>query len=152
MSLTVEVTSGPLMTILDRLYQTATDMSPIMSAAGMEMESRISGRFESQTDPLGGKWLPWKESTVKSYPKGGNKRLLDCIGDMLDSLNHSFDDRSATVGFGDPKAAHHEWGTEHMERRGMIFADPEVGTLSPDDERALQNVVEMLLNRQAGSF
>lgn len=152
MSLTVEVTSGPLMTILDRLYQTATDMSPIMSAAGMEMDSRISGRFESQSDPLGGKWLPWKESTVQNYPKGGNKRLLDCFGDMLGSLNHTFDDRSTTVGFGDPKAAYHEWGTEHMARRGMIFADPETGSLSPDDERALQSVVELVLNRQAGSF
>ena len=152
MALTVNVDSATLRVVLDRLYQTTTDMSPIMSAVGMEMESRISGRFESQTDPLGGKWLPWKESTVQSYPKGGNKRLLDCFGDMLESLNHSFDDRSATVGFGDPKAAYHEWGTEHMERRGMIFADPEVGTLSPDDERALQKVVEMLLNRQAGSF
>ncbi len=152
MALTVNVDSATLRVVLDRLYQTTTDMSPIMSAVGMEMKSRISGRFESQTDPLGGKWLPWKESTVQSYPKGGNKRLLDCFGDMLGSLNHSFDDRSATVGFGDPKAAYHEWGTEHMERRGMIFADPEVGTLSPDDELALQNVVEMLLNRQAGSF
>ncbi len=152
MSLTVSVDSQLLNSVLERIYQVTTDMSPLMSAIGMEMESRISGRFESQSDPLGQAWLPWKPATVANYPKKGNKRLLDCFGDMLGSLNHSFDSKSALIGFGDPKAAYHEWGTKKMDRRGMMFADPDSGTLSPDDEQALANIVELVLNQQAGAF
>lgn len=146
MSLTVSVDSKSLSAVLDKLYQLTGDMAPVMSAIGMEMESRISARFESESDPLGAAWMPWKESTVKNYPEGGNKRLLDCFGDMLGSLNHSYDAQSATIGFGDPKAAYHEWGTEHMERRGLIFADPDSGTLSPDGERALVDIVELVFS------
>lgn len=149
MSLTVTVDSQPLKIVLDRLYAVTNDMSPIMSAFGMEMESRISGRFESETDPLGVKWLPWKPATEKRYPKGGNRRLLDCFGDMLGSLNHSFDEHSATIGFGDPKAAYHEWGTKHMDRRGLLFADPDAGTIAPDDEASLLDISIRFLD---GSF
>ncbi len=149
MSLIVTVDSRPLNIVLDRLYAVTNDMSPIMSAFGMEMESRISGRFETETDPLGVKWLPWKPATEKRYPKGGNRRLLDCFGDMLGSLNHSFDDHSATIGFGDPKAAYHEWGTKKMERRGLLFADPDASTLAPDDELALIDIVMHALEAAA---
>lgn len=147
MSLTVTVDSLALKEVLDRLYAATDDLSPIMSAIGMEMESRISGRFESETDPLGVKWLPWKPVTEQRYPKGGNRKLLDCFGDMLGSLNHTFDDHSATIGFGDPKAAYHEWGTKHMDRRGMLFTDPYAGTLAPDDEAALLDIVTSLLEQ-----
>ena len=60
---------------------------------------------------------------------------------MLGSLNHKADARSVTVGFGSAVAAYHEWGTEHMERRGMLFADPNAGSLGTEDETM---VVDML--------
>ena len=147
MSLTVNVYAAALKEVLGRLYAATDDLSPVMSAIGMEMESRISVRFESESDPLGVKWIPWKEETKKRYPKDGNRRLLDCFGDMLGSLNHTFDDHSAAIGFGDPKAAYHEWGTKHMGRRGMLFADPDAGTLAPDDEAALLEIVTALFEQ-----
>lgn len=150
MSLIVTVDSRALKAVLDRLYAITDDLSPVMSALGMEMESRVSGRFETETDPLGVKWLPWKPATEKRYPKGGNRKLLDCFGDMLGSLNHTVDDHSATVGFGDPKAAYHEWGTKHMDRRGLLFADPDAGTLAPDDEAALLDIVTRLFDQAIG--
>lgn len=142
MSLVVTVDSQPLKTVLDRLYAVTNDMSPIMSAFGMEMESRISGRFETETDPIGVDWLPWADSTRKSYPKDGNGSILDRHGTagMLGSLNHAFDSQNATVGFGDPKAQYHEWGTKHMPRRGMLFADPDAHTIAPDDEASLLDI------------
>jgi len=152
MSLTITADTQELSKILGQVLSFTNDLSPVMSALGMEFESLISGRFETETDPLGDAWIPWKQSTVDNYPKGGNRRLLDCFGDMLGSLNHTADQNSATVGFGDPKAAYHEWGTEHMDRRGMIFADPDSGTLSQGDEDSLVKVAELFLSQSIGGF
>ena len=112
-----------------------------MASIGMELENRVSGRFESRTDPNGDAWEAWALSTKAQYPADGNKRLLDRYGDMLASLSHSADATSATVGFGDPVATYHEWGTEHMPRRGMLFADPDAGTLGKEDEAAVLDIL-----------
>lgn len=126
---------------LDGLRQRLGDLSEVMAGIGMEMESRVSGRFESRTDPNGDVWEPWAPSTRASYPENGNKRLLDRYGDMLGSLSHSSDATSVTVGFGNPVATYHEWGTEHMPRRGMLFANPDTGTLGTDDEAAVLDIL-----------
>ena len=64
------------------------DMTEPLASIGMELESRISSRFESRTDPSGDPWEPWAESTAASYPEDANGRLLDRYGDMLASLSH----------------------------------------------------------------
>lgn len=132
--------------ILEQLYRGMGDLTPVMQSIGMELESRISGRFESRSDPLGRSWAPWAQSTVDSYPEGGNRQLLDRYGDMLASLSHQADANSARVGFGQPYAAFHEWGTEHMPRRGVLFVDPDAGTLAEDDEAAVLDILGMWLN------
>ena len=116
-----------------------------MQSLGMELESRISGRFESRSDPSGNSWAPWAPLTVKSYPEDGNKRLLDRYGDMLASLSHEADSTSVRVGFGQPYAAFHEWGTKHMPRRGLLFGDPDAGTLASDDELAVLDILSVWL-------
>ena len=126
---------------LDGLRQRLGDLSEVMAGIGMELESRVSGRFESRTDPNGDAWEPWAPSTKVHYPADGNKRLLDRYGDMLGSLSHSSDATSVTVGFGNPVATYHEWGTEHMPRRGLLFADPDAGTLGTDDEAAVLDIL-----------
>lgn len=131
---------------LDAIHRGMSDLTPVMQSIGMEMESRISGRFESRTDPSGNAWAPWAQSTVDNYPEDGNRRLLDRYGDMLSSLSHQADATSVRVGFGQPYAAFHEWGTKHMPRRGLLFADPDAGTLSPDDEAAVLDILGVWLN------
>lgn len=150
MSLVITVDSRALKEVLDSLYAVTNDLSPVMSELGVEMETRVSGRFETETDPLGIKWLPWAESTRKSYPKDGSGSILDRNGakGMLGSLNHTFGDHSATVGFGDPKAQYHEWGTKRMQRCGLLFANPDAGTLAPDDEAALLDIVTRIFTRR----
>ena len=66
--------------------------------------------------------MPWAQSTVDRYSEDGNRRLLNRYGDILTSLNHQADTTSARVGFGQPYAAFHEWGTKHMPRRRLLFA------------------------------
>ena len=131
---------------LAQLYRGMGNLTPVMQSIGMELESRISGRFESRTDPSGNAWAPWAQSTVDSYPDGGNRRLLDRYGDMLASLIHQADATSVRVGFGQPYAAFHEWGTEHMPRRGLLFSDPDAGTLAEGDEAAVLDILGVWLD------
>ena len=37
---------------------------------------------------------------------------------------------SVSTGAGQPYATYHEFGTKHMDRRGMLMADPEAGILT----------------------
>ena len=113
----------------------------------MELEGRISGRFESRTDPSGNAWAPWAQSTVDSYPEDGNRRLLDrYTSGMLDGLSHQADATSVRVGFDKAYAAYHEWGTQHMPRRGLLFADPDAGTLGEGDQDAVMDILGVWLN------
>lgn len=130
---------------LAALYRRLGNLTPVMQSIGMEMESRISGRFETRTDPSGKSWAPWAESTLESYPEDGNRQLLDRYGDMLLSLNHKADATSVRIGFGKPYAAFHEWGTKHMPRRGLVFADPDAGTLAKGDEDAVLDIIGIWL-------
>lgn len=137
----IQVTSQSVMDALNRLIQRGQDMHPVMDAIGQRMEERVSNRFESKTDPSGHPWAPWKPSTVKSYPKNGNRSLLDRYGDMLNSLSHQADATSVRIGFGQPYAAYHELGTSKMQRRGMLTADPQTGELGQEDERDILELV-----------
>lgn len=139
----IEIDSRSVMDALNELMRRGHDMRPVMDAIGQRMEERVSGRFESKTDPSGNRWAPWKPSTVKSYPNKGHGTLLDRSGDMLDSLNHNSDKTSVTIGYGavsgtGPDAysypGAHEFGTEKMVRRGTLLSDPNSGTLGAEDE------------------
>ena len=112
-----------------------------MAAIGGMLEARISGRFETESDPTGVAWMPWAESTRASYPEDGNARILDRYGDMLSSLNWQADASSVRVGFGQPYAVYHEWGTKRMPRRGLLFENPDAGALAPDDEKAVLDLL-----------
>ncbi len=130
---------------LEQLKRRLGNLKPVMQSIGMELESRISGRFESRTDPSGSAWAPWAQSTADNYSDWGNHRLLDRYGDMLASLNHQANATSVRVGFGQTYAAFHEFGTDSMPRRGLLFADPDAGTLAEDDEAAVLDILGVWL-------
>lgn len=144
--LTITVDDKAFRDSLAQLYRGIGNLTPVMQDIGMALESRISGRFESRTDPSGHAWSPWAQSTVDSYPEDGNRRLLDRYGDMLASLNHQADATSVRIGFGQPYAAFHEWGTERMPRRGLLFSDPDAGTLADGDEEAVLDILGVWLD------
>lgn len=132
--ISISIDSRSVMDALSDLLRRGQDMHPVMDAIGQRMEEKISGRFESKTDPEGHHWAPWKPSTVKSYPKNGNRSLLDRYGDMLGSLSHFSDADSVTFGFGVKHAVYHETGTSRMERRGMLLTeDLQLGQEDEDD-------------------
>lgn len=139
--ITVHVDDSAFREYLGRLQGRLGDMSEPMAAIGGMLEARISGRFETESDPTGVAWMPWAESTRASYPEDGNARILDRYGDMLSSLNWQADASSVRVGFGQPYAVYHEWGTKRMPRRGLLFENPDAGALAPDDEKAVLDLL-----------
>lgn len=150
--LTVTVKSKPVTDVLTKLQQRMGDLTPAMDGIGQELNSRISARFETRSDPQGHPWAPWAQSTRDNYPKDGRGQLLERHGAMLQSLSFSADKTSVRVGFGavagksgDVYAAYHEWGTKKMPRRGLLFADPNAGTLAPEDEAAVLDIINIFL-------
>lgn len=141
MSVTITVDDKPVIDYLNRLLEKTGDLTPVMNHIGAELEARIANRFETRSDPLGAPWAPLAASTKKSYPEDGLGFVLERYGDMLRSLSHSADATSVTVGFGQPYAAFHEFGTKHMPRRGLLTEDPESGTLAPDDRTSVLDII-----------
>ncbi len=151
--LTITVEDSAFRAYLQELQSRLGDLTPVMDEIGNDLENRIRQRFETRTDPSGAPWHPWAQSTLESYPfpgsesatrskyGPGNARLLDRYGTMLGGLNYQADHTSVRVGFDQLYAAYHEFGTKHMPRRSLLFADPDAGTLTPGDERL---VIELL--------
>lgn len=151
MDYSIEISNEQVLELFNRLLATGQDMSPVMSTIGATLENRVRQRFETKTDPTGAPWAPWKPSTIKSYPHGGNKKLLNRFGDMLGSLSHQVNGNSVLVGFGAVASngfsypGAHEFGTAKMERRGLLTADPVAGTLGAGDEEAILGVLRAAL-------
>lgn len=153
--LTITVNDSGARDDLARLYARLGDLSEPMDSIGNTLETRAKNRFEIKMDPLGHPWAPWKQSTRDGYPYAGAPAavkdgvgkglLLERYGRMLDGLTYSADSTSVRVGFDQPYSTYHEFGTKHMERRGMLLADPEAGTLAPDDEASVLDVLSSWL-------
>ncbi|MCK6396066.1 phage virion morphogenesis protein [Zoogloea sp.] len=145
--ITITLDSDDIGPVLKRLQGRMRNLRPAMAGIGMELENRVRNRFDSRTDPNGAQWAAWSPSTVESYPKDAHRKLLDRYGDMMASLNYQADAESVAIGFGQPYATYHEFGTTRMPRRGLLTADPEAGTLAPADEQAILDVLYDLLDQ-----
>ena len=141
---------------LQKLQERLNELTPVMAGIGAELESRISARFETQTDPGGNSWSGWAPSTLRSYPfpgskaaaqagKPGHGRVLDRYGDMLAGLSHQADASSVQVGFDRAYATFHEFGTHKMPRRNLLFDNPYSSTLAPNDAQAVREILSEFL-------
>lgn len=145
---------------LTRLHSRIDDLSRPMEEIGHTLENRVRQRFETKTDPTGKAWAPWKQSTKDSYPYAGTPAatkdgvgrgmLLQRYGTMLDSLSYSANRSSVRAGFAQAYATYHEFGTQTMGRRGMLYANPDTGMLADDDNAAVIDILERWLNVEAG--
>lgn len=149
----ITVQDQAIQAYLGQLQQRMGNLKPVMQSIATKMETRVSARFETQSDPNGRPWKAWKPATLAAYPKNGHKRLLDRYGSMLNSLNSIATADTARIGFGavggvagDVYAVYHEFGTQHMARRGLLFGDPEAGTLGAGDSQAMNELLSDWLN------
>jgi phage virion morphogenesis protein len=143
--LTLTVDDSEVMDYLNQLRAKLDDLTPVYDAIGQRLVEHISMRFENEADPSGTPWKSLSPATWATYPENGNRRILDRYGDMLKSLNHQADASAVTVGFGVPYAAYHEFGTNKMPRRGLLFADPVSRTLADDDRETILDILDEYL-------
>lgn len=145
--ISVQIDDSPFRDQVRLLSYRMRDLTPVLEGVGAALESNVRNRFESRTDPDGMPWAPWAQSTRETYPEGGNRRLLDRLGDMLNGVSYQLEgDASVRVGFDKEYATYHEWGTEHMPRRGLLMSDPDQGTLSEDDTATVLAVLNDFIN------
>jgi phage virion morphogenesis protein len=145
MMLTIQTDDRVFRAPLEALYRRLGNLTPVMHEIGMRLESQVSGRFETRMDPAGRAWAPWSPVTVESYPEDGNRKLLDRYSVMLLSLTSEATKDSVRIGFGQAYQTYHEYGTVKMPRRGLLFADPEAGTMGEEDEAEVLDVIGLYL-------
>jgi phage gpG-like protein len=150
--LTVNVDDAAFRTYLRDLQDRLGDLTPVMDTIGQAIVQNAKGRFETRTDPNGEPWKPWAPSTRRTYPfagtpaaagpdGAGNGRLLDRYGTMLSGLNHQANSDSVRIGFAEPYATYHEYGTRKMPRRGLLMGDPVAVTLGATDEATVIDIL-----------
>lgn|SRR3989338_457770 len=133
---------------LRQLQKRMGTLRPVFEGLGAVLENKIRDRRETLTDPDGQRWAAWADSTLANYPADGRGKLLDRSGDMWDRTGPQWKvqgmgtDLQLRVGFDKAYPTYHEFGTKHMPRRGLLFADPEKGQLGAQDEQAIDDVLQ----------
>jgi phage gpG-like protein len=168
----INVKNQGILEALDRLKASVEQTRPAMAAIGSELETRAKARFETETDPNGQKWQEVKDlqkvkaleanskpgakpkQTASGYPKDGNRKILDRSGTLLSSAFHHADNTTAEIGFSavagknrDVYATYHEFGTKHMPRRGILFANPNTADITDADETAVLDILNDHITR-----
>lgn len=146
--LSIEVTGNKeLLAKLRRARARLEDPRELLSAVGQRLETNIERRFANERDPEGAPWAPLADSTREAYARrdkgsrAGSLLQSSPLPQMLDSLRSNvFGDDVVEVGMLRPTKKGnwqvqmlHEFGTRHMPRRGIFFADPDAGELGADD-------------------
>jgi phage gpG-like protein len=72
---------------------------------------------------------------------------LEHYGTMLELLGWQASDNAVQVGFTQPYAVFHEFGTSKMPRRGMLFGDPTTGELGANDEALVLDLISDYLSK-----
>lgn len=133
---------------LRQLQKRMGNLRPVFNDLGAVLENKVRDRREALTDPTGQRWAAWAPSTIATYPESGRGKLLDRTGDMWDrtgpqwQVKGMLSDTVLRVGFDKVYSTYHEFGTDSMPRRGLLYADPEKGTLGGEDEQAIDDVLQ----------
>ena len=133
---------------LAELQRRLGNLSQPMRDIGAALETSIRTRRETHKDPSGSPWEAWSPSYEANYyhrrPGEGalREKLLERTGDMWEGPTWKAGSSSVRVGFDQPYSTFHEFGTNRMPRRGLLFADPEKGELGIADEQAVTDVLQ----------
>lgn len=105
-----------------------TDARPVFRWAHQELKKTFSDNFTTQGLPVGG-WAPlsaeyasWKATRFPGAPPMVQTgRLFRSIADLSDPQVNEINKLSATFGTGVPYAKFHQYGTEKMPKREIVF-------------------------------
>ena len=130
----------------------------LAEAMAGRLQERIQFRFDKKVDPDGNRWSTIQPSTFDNLTRraslSGNGTVPGSLLNrnnpgLRSSLTRAKMSGGWAVGFGRSYAVYHEFGTKRMVRRGLIFANPQTGELSPADLAALLKTGDQFL-RQIG--
>lgn len=157
--LLIEVDLGDVVPRLSRALDQLDHLGPLMADIAAVLENNVQRRFDAKVDPTGKQWAGLQPSTSAAYKTpsyvkkmSGNYpgTLLERTREMRNSLESRAGDDWAEIGFGNQIAQYHETGTKKMARRGLLTADPDVGTLGHDDLTDIEREVAQFLGSLFG--
>lgn len=161
--LRIDVTgSAELQALLANATRRLQRPQELMEALAARLEANINERFDRKVDPTGQRWQPLAPATLERYAAQDQGRrqgtLLERTGQMRASLTSGATDDTAEVGMsrltdggGWSVPLLHETGTRRMPRRGIFLADPDAGTLGPQDEEMLAEEINAFLEDVFGA-
>lgn len=101
---------------LSTLIERGEDLSPVMEAIAELGRAKTHESFQTQTSPSGEKWKP----SWRAQHQGG-KTLID-KGILKGSIGTTFDERSASWGFGMKYGIVHQLGATIKPKNGKSLA------------------------------
>jgi len=119
---------------LGELQRKVADPSPAMAEIAEVMLNGVYDRFESETDPDGGRWRRHALATVAA--RGAGATILRERGRLIGSIHPASHRNSARVGTNLVYGAIHQFGGQAgLGRQVMIPARPFLGFSQQDIER-----------------
>lgn len=159
-ALQIELQDGDILAALDRAIGQLERPGELFQDIGAKLEANASLRFDTKTDPTGKAWAPITQATKDIYEsdwfiarnpafKGGIPgTLLERTRQLRQSLAYNAGVDYVEIGTsrkvgkkGWQVGALMEWGTERMERRGILTADPKTGRLGAEDQADVLAIV-----------
>lgn len=135
----------------------AADLTPAMREVARILDREVRHSFQTQTDPWGALWEPWKnpdaimKSRMRRNSPGGSAILFD-EGLLFSSITPSWDTGGAAVSVGENNASRdyaevHQWGNENTPQRAFLpIAEEGASPLLPAPvyEEVTGEVIEFL--------
>jgi phage virion morphogenesis protein len=166
MQMIVYVDAKQVQANLAKLASAVSDLTPAMRGIGEQLETSITRRFDTKTDPTGRAWEPYKAVSAAIHQARHGKQpqgslLQRHTPGMHTGVEHHASADSVEVGLTAPYAQYHEFGTNGrtskngkqygvIPRRGMVFGTV-VGTgasaqvvkaLSASDEADVMDILQ----------
>lgn len=123
----IEIDAEQALMELGAMVARAANLAPVLEIIGQsEVENTRARIQQSKTNPWGGDWAPWAESTEASRQRKGNagQGLLWDDGDLLDSIHFKVDAMEGVgwvdIGSDLDYALYLQDGTEKMPARPFL--------------------------------
>ena len=107
----INVDDVSVTTVLDKLLEHMSDLSPVMQEIAGYMHDSTEQAFADQRDPVTGEpWAALSEATLHMRPDRAGGQLLQDSAQLVNSLQSDFDGMAAYYGTNKPYAAMHQFG------------------------------------------
>jgi phage gpG-like protein len=124
----IEVDAAQVLEYMGAVYARMLAPEPVLAAVGaIEVEAARERITDTKTNPWGGDWAAWADSTEYQRTRKGNadQGLLWDRGDLLESIHFQVDGPSVAIGSDLDYAVYLQLGTERMPARPFLGWTPE---------------------------